>query len=128
MFYFKFNLGNPRPEYRDRLKKLKLHTLESRRIESDEIFLYKLVHNIVDSSLKNGLNFHQPQRETRQELIFYLPKMSTNYQLNSPIFRLQRNHDTYFSNINLNEEKVMVLTNKLETFLNFNLVLKIIIG
>lgn len=35
----------------------------------------------------------KPQRSTRQNTTFYLPTMSTNYQHNSPIFRLQRNQD-----------------------------------
>lgn len=119
MFYYKFSLGNPRPDYHDRLKRMKLHTLESRRMENDEIFLYKLIHNLVDSSLKHGLTFHQPQRETRQESNFYLPTMSTNYQHNSPIFRLQSNHDTYFSNISLHEDKVMVFKKEIRKYFEF---------
>lgn len=119
MFYYKFKLGYPRPDYHSRLKRMKLHTLESRRIENDEIFLYKLIHNLVDSSLKHGLTFHRPQRVTRQAPQFYLPTMSTNYQHNSPIFRLQRNHDTYFSDVNLHEDKVMTFKNEIRNFFEF---------
>lgn len=75
LFYYKFNLGNPRPEYRHRLKYLKIHTLESRRNENDEIMLLKLVNNHVDSSLRNCLTYNHPQRSTRQNSTFYLPTM-----------------------------------------------------
>ncbi len=45
MFYFKFNMENPRPHYDVRLKKLKMHSLETRRLENDEISLFKIIHN-----------------------------------------------------------------------------------
>jgi len=50
MFYFKFNIETPRPHYHVRLKRLKMHSLESRRIENDEIMLFKLVRGFADSS------------------------------------------------------------------------------
>ena len=101
MFYFKFQIAHPRPPYYQRLKRLKLHSLESRRLENDEIMLYKLIHNHVDSSLCQQISIHQPARTTRQVSIFYLPKMVTNYQENAPIYRVQRNHDLYFRNLNV---------------------------
>lgn len=101
MFYFKFRIAYPRPHYHLRLKHLNLHSLETRRLESDEIMLYKLIHNHVDSSLCQRIYFQQSSRVTRQDSIFYLPKMDTNYQDNSPIYRVQRNHDVYFNKLNV---------------------------
>lgn len=52
MFYYKFKIENPRPKYDIRLKHLKLHSLESRRLENDEILLFKLIHDHIDSTLQ----------------------------------------------------------------------------
>lgn len=101
LFYFKFRLAHPRPPYDQRLRHLKLRSLETRRLENDDIMLYKLINNHVDSSLCQQINFHQPSRITRHVSTFYLPKMATNYQENAPIYRIQRNHDFYFKNLNI---------------------------
>lgn len=101
MFYFKFRIAYPRPSYDQRLLKLNLRSLESRRLENDEVTLYKLVHNHIDTTLRNKISYHQPARATRRNPVFYLPRMYTNYQENSPIYRVQRNHDVYFSELNI---------------------------
>jgi len=101
MFSFKFGIAHPRPPYYQRLKHLKLRSLETRRLENDEIMLYKLIHNHVDSTLGQKISFYQPTRFTRQDSIFYLPNMVTNYQENSPLYRVQRNHDLFFRNLNI---------------------------
>lgn len=106
MFYYKFHIAHPRPPYDARLRSLKLHSLETRRLENDEIMLFKLVQNKVDSSLCRKVAFHQPIRTTRQNPTFYLPTMVTNYQLNAPIYRLQRNHDLYFRNLDVIESSL----------------------
>lgn len=101
MFYYKFRIANPRSPYDERLQHLNLHSLETRRLESDEIMLFKIIHKHVDSSLRHKIAFHHPTRSTRQASIFYLPTMTTNYQENAPIYRLQRNHDLCFRNLNI---------------------------
>ena len=101
LLYFKFHIAQPRPEYSVRLKHLKMHSLESRRLENDEIMLYKMVHKHVDTLLCQELSFHNPMRQTRQKSTFYLPKMATNYQKNAPLNRIQLNHDIYFGNLNV---------------------------
>lgn len=119
MFYYKFNLGFPRPTYPDRLKRLRMYTLESRRLINDELMLYKLIHGHADSSLRQKLCFNQPQRTTRQASIFYLPKMTTNYERNSPIHRIQRNHDTYFSSLDLFDNRLPTFKGKIKNFFEF---------
>lgn len=126
MFYFKFNLESPRPNYDVRLKNLKLHSLESRRLENDEIMLHKLIHNHIDSKLIQRIYFHRPLREMRHTPVFYLPKMITNYQHNSPIYRLQRNHDKYFSNLNIHDARLFVFKKSVREYFDFWLIIELI--
>lgn len=101
MYYFKFGLD--KPEYCDRLIYMKMHSLESRRLENDEITLYKIIHNIIDTSLSHSLSFHTQVRPCRQQhqQVFYLPTVSSNIEDNEPIHRMQRNHDMLFPEVNL---------------------------
>ena len=101
MFYYKFGIQHPRPPYRERLQNLKLQSLETRRLNSDEIMLHKLIHNRVDSTLGQRLSFRQQVRTTRHNTVFYLPRMVTNYQMNAPVHRLQRNHDLFFGDLDI---------------------------
>lgn len=129
MFYFKFNMEHPRPEYNIRLKRLKMHSLESRRIENDEIMLFKIIHKYIDSrSLYQRLSFHRPTRFTRRNQLnqqrhpkqtFYLPKMSTNYEANAPINRIQLNHDKYFSSVNVLEKRMPFVKKRIRQFFEF---------
>lgn len=109
LMYFKFRISNPRPPYDVRLKCLKLHSLETRRLENDEIMLFKLMHNHVDSSLRQRISLHQPLRVTRQVSDFYLPLMVTNYQSNSPLHRLQKNHDAHFQKLDIRNGNASLL-------------------
>lgn len=101
MHYYKFKLEMPRPKYDVRLKRLKLHSLETRRLINDELVLFKVMHQHINTTLYQKLSFHQPVRNTRQNRVFYLPKMTMDYQKNCPLFRLQSHHDEYFSNVNI---------------------------
>ncbi|KAG4074271.1 hypothetical protein HA402_008680 [Bradysia odoriphaga] len=96
MLHYKFNWV--KPDYPARLKRLKMKTLETRRLEMDELVLYKLIHNKMVTNLSSRFSIHQPQRFTRQNLhhLFYLSTPSSNVQLNSPIYRLQNHHNIYF--------------------------------
>lgn len=84
-----------------RLKYFQMHSLESRRIENDEITLYKIMHNIIDTSLINSLSYHNQIRPIRQphQQVYYLPTVSSNIEVNVPMHRIQKNHD--FSELNL---------------------------
>lgn len=130
MFYFKFNLEHPRPHYNKRLQHLKMHSLESRRLENDEIILHKIIHNRINSSaLKQRLSYHHQIRFTRrnrpnqsnyhQKQTFYLPKMSTNYESNSPINRIQTNHDKYFPAIELSDNRFSFFKRQVRGFFEF---------
>lgn len=58
MLYFKFRNSHPRPPYNLRLNHLNLHSLESHCLENDEIMSFKLIHNHVDSSLRQRISLH----------------------------------------------------------------------
>ena len=47
----------PFSSYNDRLKKLKLESLESRRVKRDLIYLYKIIHNHVDINFTDFFEF-----------------------------------------------------------------------
>ncbi len=106
MFFFKFNI-EPQ-EYDKRLNHLNLHSLETRRLINDEVTLFKLVHKYIDSRLCYQLSFDQRITTTRSKDIFYLHKFGTNIERNSPIYRLQENHDKYFTTLNIMDNRPYV--------------------
>lgn len=101
MLYYRFNWY--KPDYPTRLKQLRMKSLETRRLELDEMFLYKIIHGKIDTSLASRISPHQPQRLTRQNIhyLFYLPTPASNKQLNSPIHRIQNHHNIYFKSCNI---------------------------
>lgn len=101
MLYYRFNWY--KPAYPTRLKQLRMKSLETRRLELDEMLLYKIIHGKVDTNLTSRILFHQPQRLTRQNVhhLFYLSTIPSNIQLNSPIYRLQNHHNIYFKSCNI---------------------------
>jgi len=100
MMYYKFHWI--KPKYEIRLRQLKMQSLESRRLQLDEITLYKIIHGRIDTNLISRIKYHTPEFTTRQNRTFHLPVMSaTSVQGNSPMVRLQRNHDIYFSAIDI---------------------------
>lgn len=83
-----------------KLKHLNMQSLETRRKQADEFLLHKLIHGKVDSNIRSTLNFSSSSRNTQR--MFYLPFHKTNnVERNSPIYRMQRNHDEYYSSVNL---------------------------
>lgn len=113
MLYYRFNWI--KPDYPTRLKYLKMKSLETRRLELDEMVLYKIIHERIVTSLSSRITAHVPQRSTRQSdhYLFYLPTPSSNIQLNSPVHRMQNHHNVYFRHNDIfnsayNEYKSMV--------------------
>ena len=64
--------------YRDRLYKLNIKSLEYRRIESDILFLYKILHNLIDVSTTNFFSFHKHTHNTRSHNKQILPILPQN--------------------------------------------------
>lgn len=97
MLYYKFNWF--KPDYpSSRLRQLKMKSLETRRLQLDEMVLFKLIHGKIDTNLSSLISNYQPQRHTRHNVHqdFYLPTPSSNIQINSPIYRIQNHHNVYF--------------------------------
>lgn len=100
MYFFKFKLT--RIDYDDRLIHLQIHSLKTRRLENDEITLYKIIHNRIDTSLNQHLSYYNHGRVSRRDQpIFYTPFGSSNIVRNEPLHRMQNHHDKYFHDINI---------------------------
>lgn len=95
MYFYKFRLNGV--EYHDRLKRLKLFSLKSRRMINDEITLYKIIHNRIDTTLNQKLSYYNHGRITRRDQpIFYPPKYNSNIVQNEPLNRMQDRHNELF--------------------------------
>lgn len=71
------------------LTRFELTSLESRRIFSTVMFLYKLLHNKIDSpELLSRIAFKVPQFKSRNHSTFHLPPARTNLLIQSPIYRM----------------------------------------
>lgn len=88
-------------DYEDRLKKLGMTALFYRRLYFDELLLYKIVSNKLNTNLSQSFNIHIPTRITRFAPIFYVPSVSSNIQFFSLVLRLKRQHNEYFTHIDL---------------------------
>lgn len=99
MLYRKFCW--PYEQYSDRLLRLNLHRLESRRLYADEMFLFKIVRNRLNFDFNQHITLSISNRNTRQTNVFYVPTYNTNIEINAPLARMQRHHDEYFNSISL---------------------------
>lgn len=99
MYCYKFNI--PRGTYNTRLKSMNLSSLFNRRLQNDELLLYKILHGSVITNIAQSLNFRIPQRTTRTNATFYLPFVTSNMEYYSLSLRLQRQHNDYFISIDL---------------------------
>lgn len=114
MLYYKFHWR--KPDYHTRLRQLNLQSLETRRLQFDELLLYKIVHGKIDSTLGSELNFNHPTRVTRNQPTFYLSfNKKSNIQRNSPMYRLQNNHNKYFSSVDLLEPNLFVFKSRVKS-------------
>ncbi|KAG8239574.1 hypothetical protein J437_LFUL018929, partial [Ladona fulva] len=65
---------------------INLPSLETRRIHSSIILLFNLLHNNLESNdLVSNISFHVPPRNTRNNILFHLPKKERNYTYFTPI-------------------------------------------
>lgn len=90
-------------DYEDRLKKLSMTALFYRRLYFDEVLLYKIISNRLNTNLVESFNIHIPNRVTRFAPVFYVPSVSSNIQFFSLVLRLKRQHNEYFSHIDLHD-------------------------
>lgn len=117
MLYYKFQWE--KPSYKERLKNLGMLSLESRRIQLDEILLLKIISGQVNTTMRSEIQFHIPQRFTRNPPTFYQHTPATNYAQNAPIYRLLSNHDKYFSSIDVTNPNFRISINRIKGFFEF---------
>ena len=67
--FHKLHGKRPRPHYSDRLKLFHLHSLESYIIKSDLLLLYKILHDLIDSTFKPTLSTHKLTRFVFQSTV-----------------------------------------------------------
>ena len=60
-----FRSSIPFSSYKDRLKKLSLHSLEYRRLQNDLIMVYKIIHRLVDLPFESLFSFYISPYDTR---------------------------------------------------------------
>lgn len=88
-------------DYEERLRKLDMTALFYRRLYFDELLLYKIITGKLNTNLIHSFNIHVPTRVTRFAPIFYVPSVSSNIEFFSLALRLKRQHNEYFSHIDL---------------------------
>ena len=69
--------------YNDRLYKLNIRSLQYRRLESDIILTYKIIHNLVDIPINRFFELNNSPYNTRNhEFSFKIKHVRTNFQKN----------------------------------------------
>ena len=100
MLYYKMNYL--RVSYEDRLSRLEMRTLASRRVINDEMCLFKIVngHIRADEQL-DRIVFTTHRHFVRNTDTFVRHARRTNVLYKSPSFRLPDIHNTYFSDVDI---------------------------
>lgn len=88
-----------------------------RRLYFDEMLLYKIITNKLNTNLAQSLEIHVPIRVTRFAPIFYVPSVLSNIEFFSLALRLKRQHNEYFSNIDLLENSLAKTKNAIRSAL-----------
>lgn len=117
LLYYRFNWI--KPDYSTRLKELRMHSLETRRLQMDEMLLYNIMTGKLKTTLSSQITFHQPVRFTRQPPNFYLPTRTTNYGTNEPLYRIKQHHDAIFSSLDLTNPNDYAFKRAVKTFFDF---------
>jgi Reverse transcriptase (RNA-dependent DNA polymerase) len=93
MKYMSFRLDGTYPQRgisnEHLLQRFSLLSLDDRRTLYSCIFLYKLIHNLVDSpSLLSQLNYFVPRLHSRSEMCFYLATPRTDILRKAPLYAM----------------------------------------
>lgn len=91
-----------RLRYRFNNSSTQLLSLQQRREHRDQIFLYKIVHSIVDSPYLLGqIDFRCPRLTARSNSLFSVPTYKTNYSYNRFLVRACRTYNASYSEIDI---------------------------
>lgn len=117
LLYYRFNWI--KPDYKTRLKQLHMHSLETRRLQMDEMMLYNIFNGKLRTTLSSLFIFHQPQRFTRDPPKFYLPAPGANYVTHAPVYRIKHHHNTIFSSLDLTNPKHNAFKRAVRTYFEY---------
>lgn len=117
LLYYRFNWI--KPDYKTRLKQLHMLSLETRRLQIDEMLLYKLFHCRVQSTISSLITLYQPQRFTKNPPKFYLSRPATNYIAHAPVYRIKDRHNTIFSSLDINSANYVRFKRSVKNFFDY---------
>lgn len=88
---FKLKVNYTEISYSRRLSMLGIESLESRRVNADKIFMFKLFNNAVDCPhLLSLFSLNVPTYDTRSTVLIHVPFNRTNYGQHSATTRLSK--------------------------------------
>lgn len=117
LLYYRFNWI--KPDYKTRLKQLHMHSLETRRLQIDEMLLYNIIHGKLKTTLSSLVSLHQPERVTRNPPKLYLPTPAANYVMYTPVHRITHHHNTIFSSLDLADNNQYAFKRAVKTFFDY---------
>lgn len=109
---FKDNLSRSLRSYTSRLEKYKIETLKVRRDRADLIFLYKLLHGLIECpDLLHLITLNVPKLSARVIKLapFTLPNIKTNLGQHAPIFRIMSLYNAHKEDIDIYHTSVKKL-------------------
>jgi predicted nucleotidyltransferase len=80
-----------------------INSLESRRTVHDIKFLHQIIHNAIDSIeiVQSSICLNVPQKRTRSQKLFHIPKHNTNYASNAVFVRIMTTYNNFFSDTDI---------------------------
>lgn len=117
---FSAGLSKKFKSYDKRLKHFKITPLSKRRELLDIVFLYKLIHNMVDCpQLLGNLNFRIPPKRPRFRIKpFHPPRRRTVLGSNSPVARMSGLYNDCSKHVDIFYDSLPGLKNSIVHFLN----------
>lgn len=98
------------------LTSLNMKSLENRRRVIVLVFLYKLIHNLMDCpELLSKINFRIPRLEARQNLLFYCPTNRTNILKKSPVYSMMELYNTLGEQVDIFNSSLNQYIRKIST-------------
>ncbi|KAG7309384.1 hypothetical protein JYU34_005343 [Plutella xylostella] len=94
---YKCKAGRSRSSYEERLEKFNMVSLKYRRNQSDLLYLYKIIHNGIDSSYLLSLLSFNTNNRTRAFKPFALRSYINNTSFYNPIVRMCRLYNSIVS-------------------------------
>lgn len=116
-----FRTGHCFQDYHTSALRHGLDPLDRRRSYLDASFLYKILHNVIDSShLLESITFRVKRISSRSNAIFHIPKCNTRYASNSFIRRSCNFYNTHLSDVDIFSDSIYQFKNNIRKLLLVN--------